>query len=141
MIHIHSNLEKTLNMDSLSFFNLASKRMAWLAETQRVVAENVANADTPGFKARTTEGFDKMLSDGAQAHLKVSHPGHIAGTQTTTVGVEEDANAWATRPNGNTVALEQQTIKANEINENYQLAASLYRKGHELVRLAATGVR
>lgn len=128
-------------MDSTSFFNLASKRMAWLAETQRVVAENVANADTPGFKARTTEGFDKMLSEGVQAHLKVSHPGHIGSTQSTTVGVDVDPDAWGASPNGNTVALEQQSIKANEINESYQLAASLYRKGHELVRLAATGVR
>ncbi|MEM1064971.1 MAG: flagellar basal body protein [Pseudomonadota bacterium] len=128
-------------MDGLSFFNLASKRMSWLANTQRVVAENVANADTPGFKARTTEEFDKMLADGVQAPLKVSHPGHIRGAEASSVGVEEDPDAWSSSPNGNTVSLEQQSIKANEINENYQLAASLYRKGHELVRLAATGVR
>ena len=57
------------------------------------------------------------------------------------VATREDEEAYETSLDGNTVALEQQTIKASEISENYRLASQLYRKGHELLTLAATGVR
>lgn len=129
-------------MNDSSFFNLASQRMNWLAESQRVVSENVANADTPGFKARTTSGFEDMLAASGAATLATTRAGHISGTGSVNgVKVSVDMETWGESINGNTVILEQQQIKANEIGENYQLAASLYRKGHDLLRLAATGIR
>ena len=129
-------------MDGLSFFNLASQRLGWLAEGQRVVAENVANADTPGFKARKISEFEQLLEASRASELKTTDAQHISGTGgPTNVKVSVDENTWGESLNGNTVILEQQTIKANEIGESYQVAASLYRKGHELLRLAAAGSR
>lgn len=129
-------------MDSLSFFNLASRRLGWLAEGQRVVAENVANADTPGFKARKVSDFEKMLEENRASELKTTNAQHISRTSgPRNVEVSVDENTWGESLNGNTVILEQQTIQANEIGESYQVAASLYRKGHDLLRLAAAGIR
>ena len=121
-------------MDGLSFFNLASQRLGWLAEGQRVVAENVANADTPGFKARKISEFEQLLEASRASELKTTDAQHISGTGgPTNVKVSVDENTWGESLNGNTVILEQQTIKANEIGESYQVAASLYRKGHESI--------
>ena len=129
-------------MEKLSFFNLASQRLAWLTESQRVVSENVANSDTPGFKARKAASFEDVLSATRTAELQTPDARHIRGSGAATgAKVRIDENAWSESLNGNTVALEQQAIQANEITENYQLAASLYRKGHDLIRLAVTGVR
>ncbi len=50
--------------------------------------------------------------------------------------VEIDDPSCSNSIDGNTVVLEQQTIKATEIGENYRLAAQLYRKGHDLLTLA-----
>jgi flagellar basal-body rod protein FlgB len=129
-----------LSSSSVSFFNLASQRLTWLGESQRVVSENVANADTPGFKARTTSSFDEMLSGERTAGLAVTDPRHIGGANTTgSVRVSEDPDAWSTSLDGNTVVLEQQAIRASELGGSYRLAASLYRKGHEFLRLSVSG--
>lgn len=55
--------------------------------------------------------------------------------------IESDPEAWETALDGNNVVLEQQTIKAAEVAGSYQLAAELYRKGHDLLTVAVTGVR
>ena len=130
-------------MEGLNFFNLASQRLSWLSESQRVVTENVANADTPGFKAKTTGGFQEMLDTATPANrLTTTRAGHLSGSAGPgNVEVREDADTWGETLNGNTVVLEQQSIKANEIAENYQMASALYRKGHELLQLAVTGIR
>ena len=130
-------------MEGLGFFNLASERLSWLTQSQKVVTENVANADTAGYKARTTGSFEEMVSNEvSSSRLMTTQSTHIAGSAGAgRVAVREDESAWGETLNGNTVVLEQQTIKANEISESYQLASSLYRKGHELLQLAVTGIR
>ena len=55
--------------------------------------------------------------------------------------VDTDDSAWATSIDGNSVVLEQQAIKANEVSESYRLAANLYRKGYELLTISVTGNR
>lgn len=129
-----------MNLNGISFFDLASQRLTWLGESQRVVSENIANADTPGFRARTTSDFSAMLSGTRAAGLAVTDPRHLKGSNAAgPVRTLEDPEAWATTLDGNSVVLEQQAIRASELSGSYQLAATLYRKGHEFLRLAASG--
>lgn len=129
--------------DSLSFFKIASQRMQWLSVRQEVISENIANADTPGFKAREVSDFSRMVDSSAQSSgVVTTNVKHIGGAeQAGNVRVQEDEGAWEQSMDGNTVVLEQQTIKASEVSENYRMAAKLYRKGHELLTLAVTGIR
>jgi flagellar basal-body rod protein FlgB len=139
MISVLASKGNTVNIPGISFFDLASQRLDWLSESQRVVAENVANADTPGFRARTTAEFGEMLFGERVAGLSITDPGHIHGTDAAgPVRVIEDPEAWATSLDGNSVVLEQQAIRASELSGGYQLAATLYRKGHEFLRLAVS---
>ncbi|WP_163851574.1 flagellar basal body rod protein FlgB [Pseudooceanicola aestuarii] len=133
-----------MKLSGMSFFQMASQRMRWLGARQDVVAQNIANADTPGYKARDVGAFSQMVNDTrSPAGLAVTNAGHIQGSSKSTapVRVEEDATAWEAGLDGNNVTLEQQTIKSAEVSENYRLAADLYRKGHDLVTLAVTGIR
>ena len=131
-----------MNPLGLSYFNLASARMEWLTERQKVVAENVANADTPRFKARDIEAFSEMVEDTRTSAATKTHPGHLGGGDTkTTYGVELDEAPWAESPDGNTVVLEQQALKSAEIADTYGLVTQLYRKGQDLITLAARGNR
>ena len=131
-----------MGLDSISFFKNASQRLQWLGNRQKVISENVANSDTPGFKAKDVTSFAKMLEGTQKTGITTTNTRHIdsttnvSGTQTVV-----DKDAWAETLNGNTVVLEQQTIKANEVGENYQLAVRLYSKGHDLLTLAVTGIR
>ncbi|MCU4654308.1 flagellar basal body protein [Roseibacterium sp. SDUM158016] len=129
-----------MSVNGISFFSLASQRLTWLSESQRVVSENVANADTPGFRARTTSDFSEMVSGTRYAGLATTDPQHIRGTGASgPVRTFEDPEAWGTTLDGNSVVLEQQAIRASELSGGYQLAATLYRKGHEFLRLSVSG--
>lgn len=128
--------------DSISFFKTASQRLQWLGNRQKVIAENVANSNTPGFKAKDITSFAKMVEGAPKAGILTTNARHIdSSTEAPGVQTVVDENAWGETVTGNTVVLEQQTIKANEVGENYQLAVQLYRKGHDLLTLAVTGIR
>lgn len=132
-----------MGLDSISFFKNASQRMQWLGNRQKVISENVANSDTPGFKAKDVTSFSKMLESTQKAGMTTTNVRHISGNAQNVSGINTvvDKEAWSETMDGNTVVLEQQTIKSNEISEGYQLAARLYRKGYDLLNLAATGIR
>ncbi|WP_407496400.1 flagellar basal body rod protein FlgB [Pseudooceanicola sp. MF1-13] len=133
-----------MRLSDLSFFNLASRRMNWLGARQQVIAQNVANSDTPGFRAQDVTPFADVLRSTGASGVRTTNSRHIAGlagARAEGVGVNDDPDAYEESLDGNNVALEQQTIKSTEVTENYRLAAQLYRKGHEMLTLAATGVR
>lgn len=130
-----------MGIDSISFFKTASQRMQWLSARQKVVSENIANSDTPDYKAKDVSSFSKMLEGSRTTSIATTDVKHIGGSPNSSVRTEADKDTWGETIDGNTVVLEQQTIKANEVGENYQLAARLYRKGYNLLTLAATGIR
>ncbi|MFC2970529.1 flagellar basal body rod protein FlgB [Acidimangrovimonas pyrenivorans] len=123
-----------MKLDSMSFFRLASERMQWLSARQRVISENIANADTPGYRAQDVASFDAFVE-----HVR-SNEAQLGPTDFTTLTPVETVTAddsWTGTLSGNTVVLEQQTVKAGETAQQYRLAANLYRKAHELLNLAA----
>ncbi len=129
-----------MKLESLSLFNLASKRMEWLGTRQQVVAENVANANTPGYKARDVAPFAE-LAEAAQSGggAMRTNEKHLSSSGAGNVRIEQDETSWSSKLDGNTVTLEQQTIRAAEVAENYKIAAKLYQKGYQLLSLSVTG--
>ncbi len=131
-----------MKLHSMSFFQLASQRMQWLSANQKVVAENIANADTPGFKARDVSPFSEMVDGARSGGIKTTHTAHISSNgQTGGVRVTSDESPWERSIDGNSVVLEQQTLKSSEISESYQMASQLYAKGYQVLTLAVVGQR
>ncbi|MCE0503863.1 MULTISPECIES: flagellar basal body rod protein FlgB [unclassified Roseivivax] len=138
-----------MSSDSLSFFDLASQRMNWLAARQHVISENIANADTPDYRARDLRPFEELLEGGSlggsvSGAVATTQAGHLSssfGSGPEGFASEVDEVAWEQSIDGNSVVLEQQVIRATDTEDSYRLAADLYRKAHELISLAATGGR
>lgn len=130
-----------MGLESISFFKNASQRLQWLSARQKVISQNIANSDTPDFKAKDVSSFSKMLEGVQQTGLATTNAKHIGGGQNSGIRTEITQDTWGETIDGNTVVLEQQSILANEVGEDYQLAARLYRKGYDLLTLAATGIR
>lgn len=128
-------------LEKIDFFASASKRIEWLTERQRVIAGNVANANTPGYKARDVADFDTMLTREPAGTLSLTHERHMVGSQRGAVATRPDPTSWEESLDGNTVVLEQQTIRANETFEQFNVASRAYKKGHELLTLAMVGNR
>lgn len=122
-------------------FAALARRLEFLAARSGVIAENIANADTPGYVARdlAPTGFAARLS----AALRVSDPRHIpaAPSSARAASRAEDAPDGDVALNGNKVSVETQMMKLAETRADYQLAATVYRKAIDMTRIAARGGR
>lgn len=105
----------------LPIFQLASKMAKHAAARHQTVARNIANADTPGYKARDLKPFDAVLAlrNGNDADDMSSHE-----VKTTTGS-----------PNGNTVSLDEQMVIASETKIQHETALAIYRKSMDLLRI------
>ncbi|WP_127903301.1 flagellar basal body rod protein FlgB [Solirhodobacter olei] len=126
-----------MKLDSLSLFRFASDRMQWLSARQKTISENIANANTPGYRAKDVSSFQSYVDSVNQAQ----QDGQNAAPFGTDVPVStvDAPDSWSTTISGNTVVLEQQTVKASQTAAQYQLAANLYRKASDLLTTAVTG--
>jgi flagellar basal-body rod protein FlgB len=129
-----------MDFSKLPLFSMISQRIGWLSERQKVLAENVANADTPNYKARDLkpQNFAAMASAAGAgnrltpAATDVHHIEMRAGGRSNTAQVK-DSKAESTL-SGNTVSLESEMMKVAETAMDYQLITNLYRKQVGLIK-------
>jgi len=130
-----------MDINRLKLFASLGERMRWLNERQRVLAENVANANTPGYKARDVAepDFAKLLAGtSSRLALATTAQGHLAG------GAGADGKHGSRvreRPadvtaSGNTVMLEEEMMKVSQTASEYELTSGLYAKHLGMLRLA-----
>lgn len=120
-------------MDPIHLFDLAAKQARWLSANQSVIATNVSNANTPGFKASEVQPFAEVL-DRTQLDLASTNASHIGlspADQQAAAVREEDP--WETNDSGNTVSLEQEMIKSGDVNRGYALNTNIVRAFHGLL--------
>ncbi|WP_010219698.1 flagellar basal body protein [Sphingomonas sp. PAMC 26621] len=119
--------------------------MKHLSERQRVIAQNIANSETPGFKAREVNepNFSDLLpQDGGKP--SVARPRVALTSGMTALGARQpmtgnivlDTATSETKPDGNNVALEDQLLKMGEIQADFATMTSLYRKQMGLLKSA-----
>jgi flagellar basal-body rod protein FlgB len=124
-------------------FDLISARAAWLGQRQAVLGQNVANADTPGYRPRDLEpaGFAGLLrqAGGQSARLQpaCTAPLHqaVAGPEPGAFRDRPDREFEAT-PSGNGVQLPDQMRKMATTELDHQLTTGLYRRYVGMVRTA-----
>ena len=120
---------------NLSILNLASALAAHAATRQRLIAENVANADTPGYRARDVADFAAALDAAPGFAARTTRPGHIAfGDDPHGFAPREQAALGAETPNGNSVSLEDQMLRAAEVRQSHDLALGVYAKSLAILR-------
>jgi flagellar basal-body rod protein FlgB len=128
-------------LNDVPLVGMLKTRMGWLADRQRVLAQNVANADTPGFRTHDLEPLDfkKAMAEPPQrTTLALTSPGHISATATSEVGKygSPRAKSFEVRPNGNAVVLEDEMIKVAQNQMDHQAVTSLYSRSLGLIKTA-----
>lgn len=119
-----------MDITNIGLFQLAEKRLAWADQRQQVLAQNVANSDTPGYRAKDIMPFAKMLGQAmtsdAAAPVQTS-PMHLAGTLATgTARLDRMARPDAKAPDGNAVSLQDELTKVAETDQTQQFVLNLY---------------
>lgn len=103
---------------------------------QQLLARNVANADTPGFRAQDLGSFDRLVESGTLGPgltMAATRPGHLTGEGWRAAGRVVNAGSEAS-PNGNTVSLEEEMFRQAEIRREHQMALSVYESGLRVTR-------
>ena len=116
-------------------------KMQWHQERQRLLAENVANAETPHFRPRDLappKFDDGVPAAGASLTLASTDPSHIGGAGIGGSGQFEQARQrnYQIRPTGNSVSLEDEMLRVAANNLDYQTATGLYSKSLGLLKIA-----
>lgn len=127
-------------MTDLAVLKSASALARHSAKRHRVIAENLANADTPGFRARDLQDFARIVKESFTP--RATRPEHLAGGAASAIArnapVELDLPQ---SPNGNTVSLEDQMLRSVEAQGQHQLAMTVYGKSLDLLRLGLGRLR
>lgn len=116
--------------EKLQIVRMAQAMASHAGARQGLISQNVANADTPGYKARDLADFATTYRDATG--MKATRPAHFA-TGSQTLAMPQDGSALSD-PNGNTVSIESEMVKAVEVRQQHDMALSIYRATSDMLR-------
>jgi len=128
-----------MDFAGIPLFQAIARRMAWLNERQATLAQNVANADSPGFSARDLKPLsfaDLVGGGGRRLALATTSPNQLSGINAQGGFRSEKEAAIETTLSGNSVNLEGEMMKVAGTTADYQLATDLYRKHLGMIKTA-----
>jgi flagellar basal-body rod protein FlgB len=119
-------------------------KLETLSERQTLLAQNIANADTPGYKAKDVvePDFKKMVTDASKNSaqklpMAITNPSHIsAHPSAATLKVVNTRTTNELSPNGNNVVIEEEMSKIAANQAEYQKVLNLYSKAVSMFRTA-----
>ncbi|MBA4223580.1 flagellar basal body rod protein FlgB [Bosea sp. (in: a-proteobacteria)] len=120
--------------DGLGLMGALKARMHWHQARQKLLAENVSNADTPRFKPHDLRAPSPAGTGGVT--LAQTSPLHLGLSGQRNGFDPRDPKRFETTPSGNSVNLEDEMMKVAQNQSDYQLAASLYSKSLGLMKIA-----
>ena len=134
-----------MDTSSIPIMTALKERMGWLVANQKVISENVAHADTPGYMAKSLEQqdfstlVDRLADDRGvtRTTMRVTNERHIGAAVSADTARVSELKDSETTPDGNSVVLEDEMIKLANTQMEYGLVTSLYRKNIGLMKLAA----
>lgn len=130
-----------MGLSNIPLFTALSEKMKWHQTRQGLLAENVANAETPGYRGQDLKAF------GFEDHMRNLSTARIATTATNPLhiavqGADADGfgprtiNAFEITPEGNGVTLEDEMMKVATNQMDYQTVTTLYTRSMRLLRTA-----
>lgn len=151
-----------MTTQNLTLLNAMVQKMDWLEERQKVIAQNISNADTPGYRPNDVTAIDfksilagssSSLSLGAAAAsgggikmasaasgLATTNSAHMGlGGTSTSAGkaqAKQDKHPYEVAPAGNAVVLEEQLLKMNETYTDHRFITNLYQKNIDMLKTA-----
>jgi flagellar basal-body rod protein FlgB len=118
--------------EKLELTRMAQALAAQSGARMAVIAENVANADTPGYKAKDVPAFAEVF-EAEGMDMRATRPGHLGAPSNLTTPIP-DVTRGHEAPNGNSVSLEAEMVKSVEARQNHDMALAIYRATADVIR-------
>lgn len=116
-----------MNTAKTDIFDLADKKLSWLAERQSVLASNIANANTPGFRGSDVQSFATVLSGMAAVVPTRTQALHLSGTMPADIARTNQDRSPARSVDGNSIALDEQLTKVADTESSQNLVTSIWK--------------
>jgi flagellar basal-body rod protein FlgB len=126
-------------LSSVGLFQALADKMRWHQARQTVLAENVANADTPGYGERDLKpfSFGDALHSMASVTTSTTSPSHFSVSSGGADGFDSSgAPSFEITPSGNGVTVEDEMMKVAGNDMDYQTVTALYTRSMRLIRTA-----
>lgn len=130
-----------MNFYSIPLFSAMKTKLGYLSERQAVLAQNIANADTPEYQARDVKNpdFKQSLSrSSSQLAMVTTNKKHMTGgaVGASSSQVIKRDSTYERNPNGNNVVIEEEMAKVAENQAEYQKVINVYRKSVDMFKTA-----
>lgn len=131
-----------MTLDNIGLFQAMGAKMQYLNHRHEVIAQNVANANTPGYKPRdlTEVDFGSVLQDvqnGGNIQPATSDPGHMGGASAIRNGDKQEQDmTYEVAPSGNAVVMEEQLMKSRRTQMDYTMMLRLMQKSKGMIQTA-----
>lgn len=118
-----------------SLVALAERRLGWLDRRQSVLAQNVAHADTPGYRPRDVASFRQHLAGQLGPALSRTQQGHLGPSRPAQAGTQPDRTVPEVARNGNAVSLDLEAMRIAETDTAHALAMAVHRSFAGMFRM------
>ena len=130
-----------MDFNDTTLFAAVKSKLSWLTQRQEVLSQNIANADTPRYRAsdlKTFEFKEILRQEKVQLNMDVTSAAHQPGRRKRIRDFAEQnvRHPFETSPSGNSVVLEEQMAKVNETHTKHRLVTQLYKKHLSMFALA-----
>jgi flagellar basal-body rod protein FlgB len=129
-----------MDLFNIPLFHRLTERMGWLGAREKVLATNIANADTPAYQPKDVVplDFEDHLKRLAAVEPQRTNPKHLVGTvpPADPVDSKKQKKTYETAPAGNAVVLEEQMTKLSQTQADYNQIVNLYRKHVDMLKTA-----
>ncbi|MFT3687616.1 FlgB family protein [Paenirhodobacter sp.] len=124
--------------EKLDILRTAQAMAVHATQRQNLIAQNVANADTPGYRSRDLTSFEDAYAEASGEGMRATRAGHLgAGSASFVEEVEDDGSAMS--PDGNSVSIEDEMVKSVGVQRQHNLAMTIYKTSLGILRSSIGG--
>jgi flagellar basal-body rod protein FlgB len=130
-----------MDLSKQTLFKMISERMAYLGQRQKVLAQNIANANTPNYQARDLKPLnfkDQVRNEMHRVAPAMTQANHLPPvTKSEPFAVEKQKRPYETALDKNGVVLEEQAQKLSKNAGDFSTTTAIYRKYLTMFKMAA----
>jgi flagellar basal-body rod protein FlgB len=137
-----------MTLDDIPLFALMKSKLGYNSQREKLISQNVANADTPGYSPKDLKAFTITSSTGLNTSGSLSmvqpartEPGHLAPPAAMGPSAQWRSYSTAdseTKLDGNKVSVEDEMSKMTQSRMDYEAVIGFYEKAIEMYRISAT---
>jgi flagellar basal-body rod protein FlgB len=126
---------EALMFEKISIMRVASLMARHATSRQSTISQNIANADTPNYRAKDIVSFSETIGgSGFSSAVQTTRPGHMRMENRDGIHWRSAEDSSEQKPNRNTVSIEHEILKSIEVEREHSQALSIYQNSIDLLK-------